>query len=114
MILIRVRKCIAKTSGSGVLQGKAEAGAKALGWSVPGELHSQQEGQCRRLVKSGGEQTRAGGASELGRDLEVYPEHESVMHTENLSHILVFSARWPPRWPFLLFPVVRALDTPQA
>lgn len=61
-----------------------------------------------------GEWTRAGGASELGIDFEVYSEHESMMRTENLSHILVFSTRWPPREPFLLFPVVRALDTPRA
>lgn len=40
-------------------------------------------------MRSGGEQTRAGGASELGKDFEVHPEHESMMRTENLSHVPV-------------------------
>ena len=65
-------------------------------------------------MRSVGEWTRAGGAPELGTDFEVYSEHESMMQTENLSNILVFSTWWTPREPFLIFPVVRALDTPRA
>lgn len=42
-------------------------------------------------MRSGDERTRAGGASELGRDFEVYSECESMMQTENLSHILAIS-----------------------
>lgn len=64
-------------------------------------------------MRSGVEQTSAGGALELGKNSEVDSERESMMPTENLSHTLVFST-WPPRWPFRFFPVVRGLDTPQA
>lgn len=38
-------------------------------------------------MRSGGGQTRAGGASDLGRDFEVDSGRESVMWTKNLSHI---------------------------
>lgn len=65
-------------------------------------------------MRSWGEQTRAGGTSELGKDFEVGSERESTLWTENLSHILVFPTQWLSRWPFLLFQAVRALDIPQA
>lgn len=89
-------------------------GRVCLESSTASKKASAAYGKCGRVVRSGGEQTRAGGASELGKDFEVHSEHESMMRTENLSHVLVLPTQWLPRWPFVLFHVVRALDTPQA
>lgn len=87
-------------------------GRVCLESSTASKKASAASGKSRRVVRSGVEQTSAGGALELGKNSEVDSERESMMPTENLSHTLVFST-WPPRWPFRFFPVVRGLDTPQ-
>ena len=71
-------------------------GSVCLESSTASKKASAACGTSRSVVRSGGEQTRAGGASELEKDSEVYSEHESMRQTGNLSYILVFST-WSPR-----------------